>query len=223
MTELADILDTLESHIAGLKEKGFRRVPVDRPIGESTRPARSVSSPAKSPTSLAAPSAAVRNDPRPASPPPPSPAAELRTLRAKRMAECDDPIEVQGEHILLVLEPSELNDSAGTLLAEMLRAAGFEIEGDPIPFDPTGNIPPVTLTLGESAMKALSPLPMGLAMVRGKWLDSPHGHILPTYAPSYCLGNRAGKKAVWTDLQTLLDKLALDIPEWTLTKVRKQR
>lgn len=77
--------------------------------------------------------------------------------------------------------------------------------------------PEVIVTLGRSALQALSGKPVTMRSSRGRWLDLEGIAVMPTYHPAYILRLRdnellQARREAWTDLQAVMAKLGLRAP-----------
>ena len=74
--------------------------------------------------------------------------------------------------------------------------------------------PKVIVALGRVAASALTERPIKITKERGIWLEYMGIPLMPTYHPSYLLRNPpGGKRQVWEDIQAVLNKLGLPIPD----------
>lgn len=198
MSSLRTILDSLASHVSGLKEEGGRLVEVGAAWSKRA----------------SAPAAARVSPSPPAAPRPPAAPVKAVTANIVWHPLCH----VSGssnDKLLLVTRDSELTGEAGTLLRAMLSAIGFALEGEPSPLvkgDEAKGKAACLLCLGEEAFERIDPIGMGMKMARGKWLMTTSGRALASFAPSYLLGYPAGKKTSWADLQAVLKELGLPLP-----------
>jgi len=68
--------------------------------------------------------------------------------------------------------------------------------------------PKAILALGQDATAALTGSTLGIARMRGKWLEVDGVAVLPTFAPAHLLRQPAHKALAWSDLCDLKAKLA---------------
>jgi len=68
--------------------------------------------------------------------------------------------------------------------------------------------PKAILALGQDATAALTGSTLGIARMRGKWLEVGGVAVLPTFAPAHLLRQPAHKALAWSDLCDLKAKLA---------------
>lgn len=127
---------------------------------------------------------------------------------------------------------------AGQLLTKIIEAMGFTREevwiGNIVKCRPPGNRTPfpdemnaclpylreqiallkpkVIVCLGATAVKGLFDTQTGITKLRGTWMSFEGIDTMPTYHPAYLLRNPAGKKDVWEDMKSVLEKLGRDIP-----------
>jgi hypothetical protein len=202
------ILDTLASHLAGLKEEGGRLVEV----GDAWARLRAAPLPAPAPVAPVAPPS------RPETLPPPrkeAPAAPAILWQALRPLAGGPAAALPDRSLLLVAAAEEFGGEAGVTLRNMLKAIGFELDGQAAPLargDEAKGQAALALCLGELAFQTIFPVGMGLNMSRGNWLNTRAGRCMATFAPSYLVGYPAGKKTAWADLQLVLRELGLAPP-----------
>ncbi len=226
-------LETLESHLEGLREKGTSKVIWKGPMPTT---AKEPDPPGPRPRQqVTPPDVRVAEPPQPVLPPSPPPPDEtksvpphspLQVLRLKRAAECQDSLPAEKSRILLVMNAAELEEPNRSLFSDMLTAIGYRLdEAEYLEWDqqtPLAGQAERMLVMGNDALQATSTAGMDLQIVRGMWQQSPHGKLLSTFPPSYLQDNPAGKKAAWSDLQKLLKDLGLLLPEWTVRKLGKK-
>ncbi|MFH1738332.1 MAG: uracil-DNA glycosylase, partial [bacterium] len=73
--------------------------------------------------------------------------------------------------------------------------------------------PKVIVALGRFAVQTLLRDTTAISRLRGKWRDYHGIPLMPTFHPSYLLRYPAGKRQVWEDLQEVMKKLGLPMPE----------
>jgi DNA polymerase len=82
--------------------------------------------------------------------------------------------------------------------------------------------PEVIVALGKPAAQTLLNTKTGISALRGNWheyyisgspLIGQPIPLMPTFHPAYLLRNPAGKAKVWADLQQVMKKLGLPIPQ----------
>ena len=132
---------------------------------------------------------------------------------------------------------------AGQLLTKIIEAMGFTRDqvfiGNIVKCRPPGNRQPlpdemaacipylkeqisllqprVIVALGATAVKGLLETQTGITKLRGHWMEYEGIPLMPTYHPAYLLRNPAGKKDVWEDMKTVLEKLGRKPPTRTKT------
>lgn len=73
--------------------------------------------------------------------------------------------------------------------------------------------PEVIVCLGRYAAQVLTRDPMArITKIRGKWHEYQNIPLMPTFHPSYLLRNPAAKRETWADLQQVMVKLGLQLP-----------
>jgi uracil-DNA glycosylase len=73
--------------------------------------------------------------------------------------------------------------------------------------------PEVIVALGRVAAQALLGEQAPLGRLRGQWREYEGIAVLPTYHPAYLLRNPDDKRLAWQDLQQVMQKLALPLPQ----------
>ena len=82
--------------------------------------------------------------------------------------------------------------------------------------------PKVIVTLGNPATKGLLSTNVGITRLRGQWASLPDIApglagiaVMPTFHPAYVLRNYSvnTRQLVWSDLQTVMERLGLKMPE----------
>lgn len=75
--------------------------------------------------------------------------------------------------------------------------------------------PEVICSLGRHSTNALLSRQSSLGKLRGQFFDYLGIPLLPTYHPSYLLRTPADKKHAWADLQQIMGRLGLPLPDQT--------
>lgn len=73
--------------------------------------------------------------------------------------------------------------------------------------------PEVICALGKHAAHTLLRVDAPISKLRGNFYEYENRPLLPTYHPAYLLRNSAGKADVWRDLQAILKKLGMPLPD----------
>lgn len=74
--------------------------------------------------------------------------------------------------------------------------------------------PRVIVALGATAVQGLLGTSGGITRMRGNWkLYQGEIDVMPTFHPAYLLRQPSAKRQVWEDLQAVLNKLGLPVPE----------
>ena len=226
MNTLPQLLDLLTAHVDALREQGIDRVPFSVPLSIDPSPAAATANAAPTPPPASAPAPRTAPKPEAKSETKPTP-PQLVWLALKRLPECNDTLPPEQTRIIIICQQSDLTAPHRDLLGKMLHSIGYPLpEIPPHPLETSADLHGKAqriLCFGPAAHAAISTLKMDLALVRGKWQNSPAGRMIATHAPAYLLNNPTGKKAVWTDLQTLLKDLGLTVPDWTRQKLSGQQ
>lgn len=69
--------------------------------------------------------------------------------------------------------------------------------------------PRVIVSLGAFATQVLLGTRVPISKVRGSWHDYGGVPVMPTFHPAYLLRNPGGKREVWRDIQTVMERLGL--------------
>ncbi len=72
--------------------------------------------------------------------------------------------------------------------------------------------PRVIVTLGAPASQALLNVSVPISRLRGTFYKYGDIDVMPTFHPAYLLRNQAEKRAVWQDIQQVMQKLGLPGP-----------
>jgi len=67
--------------------------------------------------------------------------------------------------------------------------------------------PPIIITLGSVATKALLKLEAPITQLRGNFHQWKEAFVMPTYHPAYLLKKNTAKREVWNDMLAVLEKL----------------
>lgn len=73
--------------------------------------------------------------------------------------------------------------------------------------------PEVIVCLGKVAVSFLLQRPEPMNMIRGKWFDYNGIPVMATFHPSHLLRNPSAKAEVWKDIQEVMKKVGLPIPQ----------
>jgi uracil-DNA glycosylase len=73
--------------------------------------------------------------------------------------------------------------------------------------------PEVIVALGATAVQGLLGVKVQITKFRGEWTNFKGTPLMPTFHPSYLLRNPSAKKEVWTDIQTVMKRLGMEIPK----------
>jgi uracil-DNA glycosylase family 4 len=73
--------------------------------------------------------------------------------------------------------------------------------------------PEVIVALGKSAVQALLSTPVQITKFRGQWTNFRGIDLMPTFHPSYLLRNPSAKREVWQDIQQVMARLGMTLPE----------
>ena len=73
--------------------------------------------------------------------------------------------------------------------------------------------PKVIVTLGNVPTQNLLGTKEGITRIRGKWHEYEGIPVMPTFHPSYLLRSPGEKKWAWIDIQEVMKKLGMEIPE----------
>jgi DNA polymerase len=73
--------------------------------------------------------------------------------------------------------------------------------------------PEVIVALGKSAVQALLSTPVQITKFRGQWTNFHGIDLMPTFHPSYLLRNPSAKRDVWQDIQQVMARLGIALPQ----------
>jgi uracil-DNA glycosylase len=73
--------------------------------------------------------------------------------------------------------------------------------------------PEVIVALGATAVQGLLGVKVQITKFRGEWTNFKGTPLMPTFHPSYLLRNPSAKKEVWTDIQTVMKRLGMEVPK----------
>ncbi len=73
--------------------------------------------------------------------------------------------------------------------------------------------PRVIVSLGAFATQVLLGSRIPISKVRGRWHDYGGVPVMPTFHPAYLLRNAGGKRDVWQDIQAVMEKLGMPVPQ----------
>ena len=145
----------------------------------------------------------------------------LQFAIAERMAACGDPTPPELHRLVILSEGPCFEGSPGELLANILKAGGYELTSEPADYEKISDLydpaPRAVLLMGDPALKALRPRAT-VMLAGGKFKAIDGVDTLCTFDPVYIETNSATKKAVWTHLKTLLKRIDLDVPDWVKKK-----
>lgn len=221
------LTSTLQSYLEGQRVAGHQKIPWNDVLPSD----RSGPPPPPPAPAVPTPAPPLEKDPKPAVLPPApsakpmvSPSApRIAWVLAERHPECPPPDGDAAPSLLVICDEEEFRGEPGTLLKEMLYAIGFVPVGEPADFS-TGLPEDASriLVMGNTPLQSASEAGVDLQLIRGFWQDFPQGRGLATYAPSDVTDSPSGKKTVWNDLQSLLEDLSLEIPEWTRKRLKRK-
>jgi hypothetical protein len=189
-TSPEEIIDHLLDHLAWRKEDGQRHVVFARPLQPA---AKTTISPALTETRKSG----------------------VLLQRIQRLPACGD---ASPSEVLIFGEPKLFARPGREVLDKILKAAGFERCGEPTDyvhrqaFDPT---PAALLSLGSKALDELSDGPKSIGASRGTWHKVGDYDLLPTLDPAILGSDKQAKTLVWSDFQSLLSHLGLELPPWS--------
>ena len=72
--------------------------------------------------------------------------------------------------------------------------------------------PKVIIALGRHACQTLLRTTTPISKLRGRWASYAGIPVMPTFHPAYLLRNPAEKRAVWSDIQLVLERLGRPMP-----------
>ncbi len=72
--------------------------------------------------------------------------------------------------------------------------------------------PRVIVGLGTFAVQAVLKVKTPISKLRGTWQEVRGVAMMPTFHPAYLLRNPADKRLVWADIQQVMAKLGLEVP-----------
>ena len=72
--------------------------------------------------------------------------------------------------------------------------------------------PRVIVGLGTFAVQAVLKVKTPISKLRGTWQEVQGVAMMPTFHPAYLLRNPADKRLVWADIQQVMAKLGLEVP-----------
>ena len=176
------------------------------------RPARAVSTGA-GPATATATGTGEPSRPAPAE----RPVRPLLHIRAHRLDECGDG-GLDRAPILIIGEAPQFEGENLGILAGMLHAIGFALDGEAVPVGPPAPglaRPRVILTLGHQATDYVVEKKQPFAVLMGSWHERKGLPVMPIYDPESIRGSRSNKKRAWQDLRGLLRRLELPLPEWS--------
>ena len=79
--------------------------------------------------------------------------------------------------------------------------------------------PPIIITLGSVATKALLKLEAPITQLRGNFHQWKEALVMPTYHPAYLLKKTTAKREVWNDMLAVLEKLnSLNVKSYATKK-----
>jgi len=209
-TQLITVIDKLTEYLGVLKEDGITALEIDRThlAGLTRSTASAVDMPA--PTS--------KKTKRPLRTQAP---ADLRFALAERMAACGDATPSELHRLVIVSDEKSFQGAPGDLLRNILKAAGYELITEPAVFSEhielASHAPRMALLMGEPALQAFRPRGTVL-LARGKFKEVDGMETFCTFDTSYIEKQSSTKKAVWTDMQNLLKRLELPLPDWVNKK-----
>ncbi|MFT7511800.1 MAG: hypothetical protein ACI9QL_001007 [Candidatus Omnitrophota bacterium] len=190
------VLNVQPEHLIGLSNWGRTE------ISTAQTPSRSVAS-APIPKPVAAPSALDTG--------------ALRFVIAERMPECNDELPVLQTRLAVVSTADAFEGEPRELMDKILRAVGYAFVDAPQQMESVPQIVDLTplaiLSMGNPALKVF--MPRGdISMMRGRWKKIHGVDMLCTFDPVYISSQSASKKAVWSDVQGLIKRMELNLPDW---------
>lgn len=206
-----------------MPDPGILKKPVSKaPHGQHVANASALHS-ASAPPSASAPNRTSTTErkasPKPTYTPPPKPKApakvELRMARATRLPECGDTTETP---IMILAEPASFEGDSRHTLDRMLYALGFKIEGEVEPMrrpKPSETPPKVALTLGHAATNYIVEGSLPFDAIMGIWHERNGVPVMPVFDPTTIKLSPGNKRRAWGDLLNMLDRLGLELPEWS--------
>ena len=211
-SQFITVIDKLTEYLGLLKEDGITALEVDRVnLAGLAHP----TTPVVQEAPAAATAKPVKRAPRP------KPAANLHFALAERMAACGDATPSELHRLVIVSDEKSFQDGPGEVLGNILKAAGYELISEAAGFSEVSELnshaPRLALLMGEPALQAFRP--RGTVMLaRGKFKEVDGLDTLCTFDTCYIEKQSGTKKAVWTDMQNLLKRLELPIPDWVKKK-----
>jgi hypothetical protein len=148
--------------------------------------------------------------------PPPREPREIRFALAERMPGCGDQRPAEQTRLVVVSEAAAFESEPGELLDNILKAVGYAFVDGPQQMEGESQLvdlaPRVILSMGNSALKTF--VHRGdISMMRGRWKTFHGIDVLCTFDPVYILSQDARKRAVWSDMQDLIKRLDLHLPD----------
>lgn len=149
------------------------------------------------------------------SPPPPD-TRDIRFALAERMSVCKDQRPAGQTRLVVVSEAAAFESGPGELLGRILKAVGYAVVDGPQQMESESQLvdlaPRAILSMGNSALKTF--VRRGdISMMRGRWKTFHGIDVLCTFDPVYIGSQDARKRAVWSDMQDLIKRLDLHLPD----------
>ena len=73
--------------------------------------------------------------------------------------------------------------------------------------------PQVLVTLGTFATQAVLRNRIPISRQRGQWSSYQGVAVMPTFHPAYLLRTPSGKREVWSDIQQVMSRLGMELPQ----------
>lgn len=191
---LPGLIEKVEDYLTYLKEEGARRVEVQ----SMPRVQRQPSSFEAAQTVKPKPAEATTQ--REAETLPPA----LRYMCAERLPECS-----AAPSLSVLGSKSYFSSPNRDLLDKMFYAIGYTL------CEKTAEDPGAEITLGQTAIDYISGKKTPLLQKRGRWSKRGALPVMPTLGPDYLSMEPKAKADVWKDLLTVIDKLGVELPEWS--------
>ena len=119
--------------------------------------------------------------------------------------------------LVVVSDQESLAPDALALLDKMLGAIGFLRVGQQQPWDlaEAKNDGPVALiAMGDAALREVTgQSSWSISMLGGKWNSAGDLPLMPTFSAARLLDSQNYKRQAWKDLQAVLDRLQLPLPQ----------
>ena len=190
---LPGLIEKVENYLGYLQEEGARRIEVKtmpRVQREQASFTASQSSKAK-----AAPTAEANTDDLPGT---------LQYIYLERLAECS-----AGPSLRVLGNSNYFVSPNRDLLDKMFYAIGYQLS------EKEAASVSAEITLGQTAIDFVSGKKSPLLQKRGRWTKRGELPVIPTLGPDYLAMEPKAKADVWKDLLSVVDKLDIELPEWS--------